>query len=216
MKDRIIDYHIHTSFSDGFFSPQDMIQAANQRGIQEVCITDHYSNWKPALSEVDFEEYYSTIDEIRSQQSLRLKVFVGIEVDISSIESFIPLLEFHWDLILFEYVLANSSWEKEFQKVVKFKKMYPDYKVGLAHTRFTRVPESKLNFVLDKIREFGIIVELNTGYGNYMDKWFSYFDDEFWFSIGSDAHHKASLGNMELAVNYLRGRKISLNRIISL
>ena len=216
MKERIIDYHIHTSFSDGFFSPQDMVRAAGQKGIEEVCITDHYSYWKPALSEVDFEEYYTTIDEIRRQQSQELKVFIGIEVDTSSIVSFVPLLDFQWDLILFEYVFADSSWEKEFQKVIRFKKKYSDYKVGLAHTRFTRVSESKLNYVLDKIREFDIVVELNTGYGNYMDKWFNYFDDEFWFSIGSDAHHKASLGNMNLAINFLKSRNIPLNRIITL
>ncbi|MHA2247469.1 MAG: PHP domain-containing protein [Candidatus Hodarchaeales archaeon] len=216
MKDRTIDYHIHTSFSDGFFSLQDMILAAGQRGIQEVCITDHYSTWKPSLSEFEFEEYYTAINEIRSQKSLGTKVFIGIEVDTSSIESFIPLLEYQWDLILFEYVFASSSWEKKFQKVINFKKKNPNYKVGLAHTRFTRVSESKFNTVLEKIQKFEIIVELNTGYGNYMDKWFNYFDDEYWFSIGSDAHHKESLGNMDLALNYLRNRNITMNRIITL
>ncbi len=213
---RIIDYHIHTSFSDGFFSPRDMILAAAERGIQEVCITDHYSTWKPALAEMEFEEYYTTLDEIRSHETLGTQVFIGIEVDITSIDSLNPLQEFQWDLILFEYVFANSSWEKKFQQVLNFKKKNPDYKVGLAHTRFTRVSESKFNAVLEKIQKFGIIVELNTGYGNYMDKWFNYFDDEYWFSIGSDAHHKESLGNMDLALNFLRNRNISMNRIITL
>ncbi len=213
---RIIDYHIHTSFSDGFFSPRDMILAAAKRGIQEVCITDHYSSWKPALAEMEFEEYYTTLDEIRSHETLGTQVFIGIEVDISSIDSLNPLQGFQWDLILFEYVFASSSWEKKFQQVLNFKKRNPNYKVGLAHTRFTRVSESKLNAVLEKIQKFGIIVELNTGYGNYMDKWFNYFDDEYWFSIGSDAHHKESLGNMDLALNYLRNRNIPMNRIITL
>ncbi|MFX1283817.1 MAG: PHP domain-containing protein [Promethearchaeota archaeon] len=212
---RIIDYHIHTSFSDGFFSPREMISASTERGIQEICITDHYSTWKPALSDLDLDEYFTTLDEIRSHPSAT-KVFIGIEVDTSSIISLNSLEAFEWDLILFEYVLAQSSWEKKFRQVLNFKRKNPEYNVGLAHTRFTRVPESKVNYVLDKIREFEIIVELNTGYGNYMDRWFDYLDDEYWFSIGSDAHHRDSLGNTALALDFLEKRNISFKRIIAL
>ena len=213
---RNIDYHIHTSFSDGFFSPQDMIQAAAKRGIQEVCITDHHSIWKPALSDLDFEEYFTTLDEIRSHETLGTKVFIGIEVDTSTIDYLDPLQEFPWDLILFEYVFAESTWEKNFQQLLNFKKKNPNYNVGLAHTRFTRVSESRFDYVLNKMREFEIIIELNTSYGNYLDKWFNYLDEEYWFSIGSDAHHIASLGNTALAINYLKNRNIPLSRIISL
>lgn len=213
---RIIDYHIHTSFSDGFFSPREMILAAAERGIQEVCITDHYSTWKPALSSIELEEYYTTLDEIRRHESISTKIFIGIEVDLSSIKFLGSLNDFQWDLILFEYVLAQSAWEKKFQQVLNFKKKNPNYNVGLAHTRFTRVSESKLDYVLNKIREYEIIVELNTGYGNYMDKWFTYLDDEYWYSIGSDAHHKNGLGNTGLGLNFLEKRKINFNRIVTL
>ena len=58
----------------------------------------------------------------------------------------------------------------------------------------------------DNPYEFEIIIELNTSYGNYMDQWFNYLDDEYWYSIGSDAHHKDSLGNTTLAVNFLKER----------
>ena len=106
---RIIDYHIHTSFSDGFFSPRDMILAAAKRGIQEVCITDHYSFWKPALAEMEFEEYYTTLDEIRSHETLGTQVFIGIEVDMTSIDTLNPLQEFQWDLILFDQSPRNGA-----------------------------------------------------------------------------------------------------------
>ncbi|MFX0015328.1 MAG: PHP domain-containing protein [Promethearchaeota archaeon] len=213
---RIIDYHIHTSFSDGFLRPREMILAAAEKGVREVCITDHYSNWKPALSSADFEEYYVTIDNLRKNESLGVKVFIGIEVDFSSIEALDSLQEIQWDLILFEYVFAQSGWEKKFQQLLNFKKKNPHSKVGLAHTRFTRVSEAKINYVLEKIREYEIIVEMNTGYGNYMDHWFNYLDDGFWYSIGSDAHHKESLGTTLLAINYLEERNIPLSQVIIL
>ncbi len=193
-----------------------MILAAAERGIQEVCITDHYSTWKPALSDMELKEYYFTLEEIRNHESLGVKIFIGIEVDTSSITSFNALQGFQWDLILFEYVFAQSEWEKKFQRVLNFKKKHPEYQVGLAHTRFTHVSQSKINYVLERIREFEIIIECNTGYGNYMDRWFNYLDDDFWYSIGSDAHHKEGLGNVVLALNFLQERNISLNRIIAL
>ncbi|MFX1516719.1 MAG: CpsB/CapC family capsule biosynthesis tyrosine phosphatase [Promethearchaeota archaeon] len=213
---RIIDYHIHTSFSDGFFSPRDMIQAAAERGIQEVCITDHYSSWQPALSELEFEEYFSTLHDIRRNESLDIKIFIGIEVNLSTIEILDPLQDFQWDLILFEYVFTESTWKKKFHQLLNFKKKNPNYNIGLAHTRFTRVSESDLDYVLNKIRESDIIIELNTSYGNYMEQCFNYLDEEYWYSVGSDAHHKYSLGNTTLAVNFLKSRNIPLSRIISL
>lgn len=213
---RIIDYHIHTSFSDGFFTPRDMIQAAAKRGIQEVCITDHYSIWKSALSDLDLVEYFTTLDRIRSDESLGIKVFIGIEVDLSTINSLYPLEGFQWDLILFEYVFTQSSWEKKFHQLINFKKKNQNFNIGLAHTRFTHVSEPRIEYVLNKIKEFDIIIELNTGYGNYLDKWFKYIDDGFWFSIGSDAHHTGSLGNTTHAINFLKERRIPLNRIVEL
>jgi histidinol phosphatase-like PHP family hydrolase len=193
-----------------------MILAAAKRGVQEVCITDHYSAWKPALLEFNFEEYYTRLNELRNHESLGPKIFIGIEVDLTSIESFYPLQDFQWDLVLFEYVFGQSDWKEKFQQVLNFKRKNQNYNVGLAHTRFTRVSESKIDSVLEKIREFEIIIELNTGYGNYTDKWFSYFDDEFMYSIGSDAHHVRSLGTTTHALDFLKERNISLDRIIHL
>ena len=37
-----IDLHIHTKFSwDGFSSPREVVDAAIQKGIDCICITDH-------------------------------------------------------------------------------------------------------------------------------------------------------------------------------
>ena len=35
------DLHIHTSFSDGLSSPQDVVNTAIEKGINCICITDH-------------------------------------------------------------------------------------------------------------------------------------------------------------------------------
>ncbi len=36
-----VDLHLHTTFSDGLSSPEEMVDSAIERGIKIICITDH-------------------------------------------------------------------------------------------------------------------------------------------------------------------------------
>ena len=38
-----IDLHMHTTYSDGFYSPLELIQKANERNLDVISITDHDS-----------------------------------------------------------------------------------------------------------------------------------------------------------------------------
>jgi histidinol phosphatase-like PHP family hydrolase len=211
-----IDYHVHTRFSDGYCSPQEMILAAREKSLQEICITDHYSTMKPALSRFELEDYFGTLKKLKKNETLGVQLFIGIEVDMYSTNTFDELEEYEWDLILFEYVFNGPSWKENFQKVIRFKKRFPDYKVGLAHTRFSRVSESNLDYVLNMLKKYKIIIELNTSYQNYLDSWFNYLDEEFFYSIGTDAHSKERLGDIDSALYYLQSRRIPENQIVNL
>ncbi|MFX0183114.1 MAG: PHP domain-containing protein [Candidatus Hodarchaeota archaeon] len=210
-----MDFHIHTTFSDGYFSPHDVVKASIEKNLSEICITDHYSTLKPALAPYELELYFSTLKSLQKDNSIDLDVFIGLEVDVFSLENFQELSEFQWDLVLFEYVFSVPFWEKIFHQVINFKKQYPDYNVGLAHTRFTRVSDSKFNNVLEEIHEYGIIIELNTNYQNYLDKWFAYLDDAFIYSLGSDAHNLSQIGNIEPGLQFLKRQNIPLDRIVT-
>ncbi|MFX0051350.1 MAG: PHP domain-containing protein [Candidatus Hermodarchaeota archaeon] len=211
-----LDFHVHTTFSDGYFSPQDVIKAAIEKKVDDICITDHYSTLKPALEPFDLEEYYTSLNDLKINQSSELDIFIGLEVDVFSADDFLNLSEFPWDLILFEYVFSVPSWEKIFTQIIDFKKQFPDYNIGLAHTRFARVSDSKFNYVTDKILEYEIIIELNTHYQNYLDRWFAYLDDAFMYSLGSDAHNLYQIGNIEPALYFLKNKNIPLDRILTL
>ena len=39
--DKLLDMHVHTNYSDGQFSPDEVIQLAINAGIGIVAITDH-------------------------------------------------------------------------------------------------------------------------------------------------------------------------------
>lgn len=213
---RKIDYHVHTRFSDGYNSPQEMLLAAKDKNLQELCITDHYSTMKPALSEFEIEGYFTSLDQMKKNNSTRVDLFIGIEVDIYSITSFEELEKYNWDLVLFEYVFHLPSWQDNFRKVLRFKKNFPNTNVGLAHTRFSRVSEAKLDYVLAKLKDYQIIIELNTSYQNYLDSWFNYLNEDFWYSIGTDAHSMERLGGIGPALDYLKNRQIPENKIIKL
>jgi histidinol phosphatase-like PHP family hydrolase len=210
------DYHIHSKFSDGYLSPKEICQVAINKKVSEICITDHYSAWKLALHPQDLEAYYSTLTELKKEFTNKIKVFIGIEVDLSSIKDFWDLQNFDWDLVLFEYTFHLPDWENLFKEVLQFKKQVSNMNIGLAHTRFSRVSQKRFDFVMKNLQEREIVIELNASYQNYMDPWFQYLDDQFKYSIGSDAHSKESIGNVQGPVRFLKDHRIPLNRIIQL
>ena len=215
--EELIDFHLHTNYSDGYSTPLSVIKAAVTKKLKKICITDHYSHYKPALNSIDeLNSYYQNLTELNRKFS-QIDVSIGIEVDLLSVNSLENLDNIPWDLVLFEYVFASSNWEETFKNVIKFKQNCKSgFNIGLAHTRFSRVTHSKADQVLRSIRENEIIIELNTRYRNYKDAWFSYLDDQNWYSIGSDAHYLERIGDVKGALSFLYNRDIPVNRIIRL
>jgi putative hydrolase len=215
--EELIDLHLHTNYSDGYSTPLSVIKAAVTKKLKKICITDHYSHYKPALNSIDeLNSYYQNLTDLNRKFS-QIDVSIGIEVDLLSVNSLENLDNIPWDLVLFEYVFASSNWEETFKNVIKFKQnCNSSFNIGLAHTRFSRVTHSKADQVLRSIRENEIIIELNTRYRNYKDAWFSYLDDQNWYSIGSDAHSLERIGDVKGALSFLYNRDIPVNRIIRL
>ncbi len=97
-----IDLHIHTNFSDGSFSPQEVVEYAHHKGLSAIAITDH-----------------DTTDGIKSAQESAQKKS-NIEV-ISGIELSAYLSDFIEDEIhILGYLV---EWENEkFQRTLSFLK----------------------------------------------------------------------------------------------
>lgn len=73
------DYHMHTSFSaDSDTTPEEMIQAAIQKGLQTICITDHHDiDYVGFL--LDFEAYIPALQELREKYRDKIEVLIGME-----------------------------------------------------------------------------------------------------------------------------------------
>ena len=65
------DFHVHTSFSkDSEANPEVMIQAAIQKGIKTICITDHLDlDFAEPGFEIDFEKYFSVLNMLQKKYS---------------------------------------------------------------------------------------------------------------------------------------------------
>ncbi len=139
----LADYHVHTEFSDDSDFPlRDVCALAVERGIDEICITDHVDygvkpDWDdyrrdPSLARiidgqpvvnVDYERYFSAIDEAREHFAPALTVKTGMEFGTQShtIERFQQLFDRYadrWDFILLSIhqVGDKEFWSGEFQR----------------------------------------------------------------------------------------------------
>ncbi len=77
------DLHIHSKWSDGAHTVEELIQKAIEKGYKYIAITDHSKSLGVARG-LDEERLLSQIEEIRSiqQRYNSIKIFAGIEVDI--------------------------------------------------------------------------------------------------------------------------------------
>ena len=84
VKDIRGDVHMHTTASDGRNSIAEMAEAAIERGLQYIAITDHSKNLAMinGLDEKRALEHIVRIREVDKQMEGRIRIFTGIEVDI--------------------------------------------------------------------------------------------------------------------------------------
>ncbi len=77
------DLHVHTTFTDGHATIEEMIIAARKRGYEYIAITDHSKRIAMAhgLNEYDLERQIDYIDQVASEIP-GIKILKGIEVDI--------------------------------------------------------------------------------------------------------------------------------------
>lgn len=95
---KLSTYHLHTTFSDGEFPPERMLEVAVNYKCPEIGFSDHapmdfdccWSMKKEAIP-----SYISTLEALREQNKDKIKVYIGIEQDYFS-----PELDWKPDFII--------------------------------------------------------------------------------------------------------------------
>lgn len=113
-----VNYHIHTTFSDGTATPQEYIEKAIEKGFSEIAFTDHLtifpsdknqetslSTSKHILNLTKLEEYISSIKQLKVKYNNKILVRLGLEVDYlpeseKLIEEILRSYSYDFDLLI--------------------------------------------------------------------------------------------------------------------
>ena len=228
-----LNLHIHSIYSDGKNNISQIVASALDKGLDYICITDHFTNsWKadiiPNLNSLDKIEMYleeiSQFQEYLLEEERQMALFKGIEIDLSSTEKFIinNISPTRFDLILFEY-LENIEGISFIKKIINYwksktknSKNFP--LIGLAHFDPSFFAINGMNILIDFLTQNQIFFEFNTSYPQfYSQKNRSFFERlkerNILVSIGCDSHHISTLKDIEEAYDRIKFYQLEDNLV---
>ncbi|MFX0146153.1 MAG: PHP domain-containing protein [Candidatus Hodarchaeota archaeon] len=230
-----INLHVHSTYSDGRNTIEQIVKKAIDYELKYIAITDHFTNsWKAKIipnldSKVKIDNYLEDISEQQhylKQKNTNLRLLKGIEIDISSSENYILNLidPYKFDILLFEY-LENPEGIAFIKNVIlNWNKLYKSEKkfpiLGLAHFDPSFFIYGSLNILISFLKEFNIYFEFNSSYPQYYSVKFRDFFVELgrnniMVAIGCDSHNLVNLNNIKELVSTIRNYGL-INNLFSL
>ena len=79
-----VNYHTHTTGSDGMLKPEDLIKVAIKKGFDVLGITDHYhfpKGFRDLENESYSDEHYKELKRLKEKYKGKIKVLVNVEFD---------------------------------------------------------------------------------------------------------------------------------------
>lgn len=116
------DYHMHTSFSfDCDFNMEKEIRVAMDKGLEEICFTEHVDHLEKRGNDVNFEEYnheYQRCKEIYDHQiNLKFGVEFGIQPHtVDLFEEDFKKYDFDFVILSCHQIDDKELWNKEYQQ----------------------------------------------------------------------------------------------------
>ena len=212
-----MNFHIHSTWSDGTYTPEIIVKEAIKRKIDKIAITDHYETSKTtSLPAKYLRMYVEDLRGLRKKYGDEIDIYIGLEIDFSPRTDIDNLPDFSdVDFLLFEYV-QDELWEGyPLWQLLNLRKEI-DRPIILAHNDISRnfrdVDYLSLLRVLEADR---IGIELNTNY-NYTKLDMPYYrlaedffrmlkDFKIPISVGSDMHDDLNeLANVEDALTFIQ------------
>ena len=84
------DYHVHTTFSDGESTMEEIIIAALERGVTEIGFSDHsytFFDRSYCMQSRDIPSYFKEAERLKAKYGGKIKILVGVEQDFYSRKS---------------------------------------------------------------------------------------------------------------------------------
>ena len=208
------DFHVHTVWSDGSNTIEEMAEAAKQLNYEYIAICDHARGLQivRSLSEGDISKQLQEIEHINRKMEV-FTVLSGIELNIDARGQLDIRNAVLQDL---DIVIASvhSGFKQEERKMTErvLKAIHNDYVNILGHPTGRIINRrSPLNLNLLKVfetaSELGVFMEINA-FPDRLDlsdvNCFTARDHNIQFSIGTDAHSAEQLNFMEFGISTAR------------
>ncbi|MGM0523686.1 MAG: DNA polymerase/3'-5' exonuclease PolX [Bacillota bacterium] len=208
------DLHMHTTWSDGAQSIEEMAQFASEKGYEYIAITDHSKFLRVAngLNETRLREQREEIERVR-QLFPDLTILAGVEMDILPDGS----LDFEDDFLQeLDYVIGaiHSSFSQTEEEIMTrlFNAMENPYVKHIAHPTGRIIGKRdgyKVNMeqLIQKAKETHTILELNANPKRFdlNSDWIKLCQEHgVKVTINTDAHSKETLEFMKEGVGVAR------------
>jgi len=219
------DLHMHSTWSDGAQSIEEMVQRSIEKGYEYVAITDHSKFLQVAngLNEERLEKQRKVIQDLNEKYP-NITILSGIEMDI------LPdgQLDFSDDVLKeLDFVIASihSSFNQSEEKIMHRLKQAMDnpYVNMIAHPTGRLIgerPGYKVNIeqFIKWAKETNTIIELNAN-PNRLDlewEWLNVAQDNgVKIAINTDAHSFQMLDDMEIGVKAAKKGWILKNTVVN-
>ncbi len=104
----LVDRHIHSTFSDGANTPEEIVQEAINRKMTTIGLSDHsYVPFDEVYSITDFNGYVTEIKRLQEKYSKKIKILLGIEQDYYSGK---PQYAFDYVIGSVHYIKCGSDY----------------------------------------------------------------------------------------------------------
>ncbi|MGM0413931.1 MAG: DNA polymerase/3'-5' exonuclease PolX [Bacillota bacterium] len=219
------ELHLHTKYSDGACSIEEMVEGAIAEGYQYIAITDHSESLRIAsgLTVKDLEEQAEEIAEVQEKYP-DFKILSGIEVDIlsdNSLDFSNQVLE-KLDLVIGSIHSGFTQSEAEINQRIITAMENPNVNI-IAHPRGRLLGRREaypvdMDKIIKEAARTGTALEINASPSRLdLDDHYARKAKEAGvkLAINTDAHHTRELKDMELGISVARRGWLEKDDIIN-
>jgi putative hydrolase len=196
----VYDLHIHSSYSDGNASVDEIARKAKERGLKLIAIVDHSKELPFGLTERKAKNRQIEIENARSKYGI--EILSGIECSINSAGEII-LPDFKFDFVIAS-VHEFVSGEAYYRRIFDCMDCYDFDVLGHPFSKLFGFDENigELDMkLIDKLEERSIALEINSSHHCPPDEFLELCRGrDLKYSIGSDAHILSKAGDVEWSV----------------